>query len=560
MISPSTRLKSVAALLSGLLLIAACNFGEPTVSSGGGTGVEGIAGQLVGPGGMSVSGATVKVYPILYSGLGKPGAIRFPVADSVTVGANGTFSFPDLAPGTYNLLATIKRGDSTLALLVTGIIIKDKGTDLGTDTLKLTGKITLNVASNGAPLADANCYVPYTPIAAVSDSTGKCTITEVPAGTFEITVTHEGFQVGLSGDISVLPGLLVAGGVVDLVSTVAGPPAPSLVMPIDGTTLGATDNDFVWMIASGATAYHLQVTTGTDTNFAAPLLNLTDLLEPSAPVTLKEAGQTYRWRVRSRAGLSFGPWSPSRTYSMSDGAPVASHFTVTPATLALWTFNDKDSLNRYVDASGNNRHLSVPAEASLSASPHGNAISFNGARITVQNAAALSLEGNDTITYEARIWLDAYPSASLWNGGTTLIGQYAGLKLLINKAGRIQAGSQSGDGANWFWFPPVSDTGAVPLGRWVNVAVAAVRNGSLLFAYVDNVPVGLYLDIAGGATLRPTSTVEFPFTIGNDGQDNQPFPGRVEEIRVSRGLPLGPGVHIRGQPPGCSTAPVICDP
>lgn len=162
----------------------------------------------------------------------------------------------------------------------------------------------------------------------------------------------------------------------------------------------------------------------------------------------------------------------------------------------------------------------------------------------------LSIESNDTLTYEARIWLDAYPSASLWNGGSALIGQYTGLKLMIDKDGRIQAAAQSGDGADWFWYPPVSDVGVVPLGRWVNVAVSAVRNGSQLYAYVDNVPVAVYNELTPGSTLRPSSTSQFPFTIGNDGQDNQPFPGRVDEIRISKGLPLGPGVTIKQRPPG----------
>ena len=213
------------------------------------------------------------------------------------------------------------------------------------------------------------------------------------------------------------------------------------------------------------------------------------------------------------------------------------HFALTPTTLAHWTFNRIAQGERFVDISGSGHHL--PARSSMvTASPHGQAASPAGQRLAPLRSAPLTLAENPLLTYEARVWLDAYPSASQHNGFGTPVGAYAGLKMLVRHDGRLQVAGQLGDGSNWNWYAPISDSGAVPLGRWVNLAVSADRDNGKLYAFIDGVPLRLVTTrVPAGDRLRGLDF--FPFTIGNDSQDEQPFHGRIDEVRVSRGLVHG---------------------
>jgi hypothetical protein len=223
----------------------------------------------------------------------------------------------------------------------------------------------------------------------------------------------------------------------------------------------------------------------------------------------------------------------------------ATHFSRTASTIALWTFDSKNG-NQFADSSGNGRALAAPAAATLSSSPHGNAASFSGSILTSTDTALL-LAGQDLITYEARIWMDAYPSASLHNRVSHILGNYGGLELFVRDNGGIQVIAQKGIAPDWLWFGGETAGGTLPLGQWVDVAVAADKQGGVVYIYVNGVPVQFYTPSGNpGTVLR--SYAETPFSIGANSVDGQAFAGKIDEVRVSKGLVLGPGLPVLVHP------------
>ncbi|MCD6024164.1 MAG: hypothetical protein K0Q91_1080 [Fibrobacteria bacterium] len=225
--------------------------------------------------------------------------------------------------------------------------------------------------------------------------------------------------------------------------------------------------------------------------------------------------------------------------------PGVSHFGRTASTVALWTFDSKGG-NLFADSSGNGHSLAAPAAATLSPSPHGNAVVFNGSILTTTDTA-LMLAGHDLLTYEARIWLDAYPPSSSFNHVAHVLGNYGGLELFIGDNGRIQVVAQKGPLPDWQWYGGETSPGTVPLEKWVNIAVAADKQNGVVYVYVDGSPVQFYdVAVTPGTILR--SYAETPFSIGANTQDGQYFPGKIDEVRVSEGLVLGAGLPVFAHP------------
>jgi hypothetical protein len=544
---------SLLFLSAALALWSGCNFGQPT---GGGTGVEGISGQLVDPSGHPVEGAWVKVYPVATpaerqaSGFAKT-SVHMPVADSVRTKSNGRFNIPGLVDGTYTLVATSANegNDSVLTLLLNGIIVVGN-TNLGIDTLRLSGSASLIIQDGNGPVPGAQCLAAGTPFESVTGADGQCLLKNLPPGSFDIVVTLGGTVLGILGDLSIFSGFLNDTTVLNVDVPPGTPLAPILLSPANGASVQSSDSLF-WSRSVGATTYHIQIAAAADLSFQEPFASDSTLTRLSYLVALKSVGIPYRWRVRALNASGAGPWSSTRTFITGGAARPVTHFKLEPTTVALWTFDSISASNFFPDVSGGGNHLPAPSQATQSSSPYGKAVTYNGSKSVITGNAPLTLADHAVLTYEARIWLDEYPSASLWNGGASVMGQYAGLKMLIDNRGRIQAAAQSGNGSSWQWYPPVSDTGVVPLKRWVNVAIAAVRDSSLLYVYIDGVPKQTWVNYAKGAVLRPNPLSSYPFNVGNDGQDPQPFPGRIEEIRISNGLVLGAGLPpLIGPVPG----------
>jgi hypothetical protein len=224
------------------------------------------------------------------------------------------------------------------------------------------------------------------------------------------------------------------------------------------------------------------------------------------------------------------------------------YFPVTTSTLGLWTFNSREGTT-FADSSPHTRHLTATnaTAVTLAASPNGQAATFNGARASL-SSDALTLAGNNLLTYEARIFMSAYPPQSQFNSTAAVAGSYAGLMMYVTSSGKLEVGCQTGNGSTWNWWSGETVSGAVPLNTWVTIAVAADKANNKIYGYVNGVPVQLYTAALApaGNVLRGLST--YPFAVGNSSQDPNPFPGRIDEVRVSNGLLLGVGLNIIADP------------
>src|SRR5690606_22920045 len=99
------------------------------------------------------------------------------------------------------------------------------------------------------------------------------------------------------------------------------------------------------------------------------------------------------------------------------------------------------------------------------------------------------------LTYEARIFMSQYPSASNFKQRATLMGMYAGIALQIGSNGSIFLKSQKLNGSTGFWYDTLSTApAAFPLNQWVDIALSvdATVTPSQVYVHVNGVPVQMY--------------------------------------------------------------------
>lgn len=229
----------------------------------------------------------------------------------------------------------------------------------------------------------------------------------------------------------------------------------------------------------------------------------------------------------------------------------STHFPLLPSTVALWAFDSYWITGSVPNFASGYRFTLQSNSPLLEDSPYGRAARCDGMGCAFSTAghSALTIGGTGILTLEARIWLDEYPSTVLHNKAAAVAGMYEGLKLLIFADGRIQAAGQRKEGDTYEWFAPISRTGAVPLKKWVDVAVAADQGGRQMHAWVDGVPVQLYVPApVDSYRIDGFRSPASPFTVGMDAQDGQYFKGRLEEVRVSDTLVLGQGLDLLSDP------------
>lgn len=210
-------------ILSGifsLLLFGSCEFAQP-IEGGGGTEGEGLTGTLVLPTGEPAVAARVWLFPAEESAaivLAKRASVTVSSLDSVQTNANGAFHFTNLAKGTYGLSASLTHGDTVLSFFRHGIVVN--GTiHLGTDTLRVSGGITLRVQmTGGGPLAGAICSIEGSPWSATSNASGDCVFAGVPPGTVKVTVSHPAYATQEAPVVVVQPGQSASAGTVELES------------------------------------------------------------------------------------------------------------------------------------------------------------------------------------------------------------------------------------------------------------------------------------------------------------------------------------------------------
>jgi hypothetical protein len=90
------------------------------------------------------------------------------------------------------------------------------------------------------------------------------------------------------------------------------------------------------------------------------------------------------------------------------------------------------------------------------------------------------------------------------------------------------------------------------MNQWVDIAVAFDQTSGQAYGYINGTPVQLYSAAGNQSTAiaDPFHVSTGSFFVGDDGQDNYPFRGTIDEIRVSNKLVLGTGLPlISGNPP-----------
>jgi hypothetical protein len=96
--------------------------------------------------------------------------------------------------------------------------------------------------------------------------------------------------------------------------------APILISPPDGATKQALTGLLTWNQVAGATAYHVQVATAND--FAAALVDRSDVSGGQLGLSNLASGTTYYWRVSALdAASGTGPWSP--VWNFTTASPTA---------------------------------------------------------------------------------------------------------------------------------------------------------------------------------------------------------------------------------------------
>ncbi len=211
------------------------------------------------------------------------------------------------------------------------------------------------------------------------------------------------------------------------------------------------------------------------------------------------------------------PRNPGKTTSST-----GTHFGIDTSTVALWKFD------------------SLPSGVVIDRSSHGRNLKAEEPGVWSRNSdTALTASVTGRILYETRVKLSHYPSSSLHNGRAVVVGYYEGLKLLVNDRGQLQAAAQRGDNS-WSWFAPETQDSAVPLNRWVDLAVGTDESTGDVYAWINGKPVGIWMwyAVAGSKTRLARGS----FMVGRDAVDGQKFDGLISEIRVSRQFVLGAGI------------------
>lgn len=307
------KLWKIPAGFAAFALMASCDLGTPPqIGSGGGTEVDGV---IVDQHGAPAANIWVRVYPDTSLSLAKGAdvsAASLAIRDSARTNSNGAFTIPNLPSGTYNLVASLRRNDTTMTLFRRSIAVNGD-LHLGTDTLRVAGSLTLNVSIQGTSISGAVCQIAGSPFLAISDLEGHCTLTGLPPGVYHVSVNVAGLPQGTTGPIAVVSLQVTPAGTLNLVWVAPGPPltAPVLTAPAhNGEALNMAT--LSWNAVAAATSYDVQAST--DSLFSAFIVTDTARAGLSRSFTVTN-GTVYHWRVRARNSVSVSSWSPVRRFT-----------------------------------------------------------------------------------------------------------------------------------------------------------------------------------------------------------------------------------------------------
>ena len=117
-------------------------------------------------------------------------------------------------------------------------------------------------------------------------------------------------------------------------ATGVGPPqAPMLASPEDSTGNVLLNTTLTWREATGATSYHLQLSTASV--FTSTILNDSTIVATTRAVGPLSLATTYYWRVRARNSVGYGKFSSVRQFTTRRTTPVEHSGSEVPGEFAL---------------------------------------------------------------------------------------------------------------------------------------------------------------------------------------------------------------------------------
>lgn len=218
-----------AVLAAIMAWMAGCEGTETTNPRGSEVEAEySLRGRLVNSAGIPVAGAVVRIFRTEASPLGEA-LPKTSVGEATAVtNAKGAYSFKDVPGGQYNLIGEYNYGG--LVVLIPQVEYEGGKTsqDLGTDTLRLPGRIRGSAMFDGAGREGIFCYLTGSPFLSISDETGEFWILGVPQGSYRLNYAFPGLQTVQDTGIVVKAGRLTTMPPRELVhDTAYPPPAPA---------------------------------------------------------------------------------------------------------------------------------------------------------------------------------------------------------------------------------------------------------------------------------------------------------------------------------------------
>ncbi len=146
-----------------------------------------------------------------------------------------------------------------------------------------------------------------------TNTSGHYTLTEIPAGTKDITITPSKSGYAFSPEFSVIEGPVVH-NITNINFITLPPPTPVLSSPEDGSSNLLLPISLVWEPNERTNSFSVQVATN-QTFESGLLIDITGLTATQFITDELEYGVTYYWRVRAINPSGASEWSTVRSFS-----------------------------------------------------------------------------------------------------------------------------------------------------------------------------------------------------------------------------------------------------
>ncbi|MDZ7729951.1 MAG: carboxypeptidase regulatory-like domain-containing protein [Natrialbaceae archaeon] len=305
-----------------------------------------ISGTVTDQDGADLSGATVTIDS---------------TGQSATTDANGTYTIADVAPGSYNLTASLANYSDATATNVT-VGPGEAVTDVNLTLVELNGTVsgTVTNSSDGTALANATVEVVGTDQTATTDATGNYTITDVVPGTYDVQAAAPGYVAETQNVTVPANGTATANFALDPAEgTVTGTVLDNSGSPVEDVTIEAGNTSTT---TGAAGSYTLGVAfgnytvtaekTGYDNDTATVTVNAT-----TTPVTQNFTLVAQNGSISGTATDQDGTALGSVTVtidSTGQSAMTDANGTYTLANVSPGTYNLTASLANYSDATATN--------------------------------------------------------------------------------------------------------------------------------------------------------------------------------------------------------------